>query len=102
MNDEKKEALVDELEGLRGKLRRADKHYAVMCRAVEQLEGELKAQGDQHAVDKINSENRCKKLQQQVQGLAGPQSHPLIHPSSIPVNVHSFSPINDVLHRCKG
>ena len=61
---------MDELEGLRGKLRRADKHYAVMCRAVEQLEGELKAQGDQHAVDKINSENRCKKLQQQVQGLA--------------------------------
>ena len=55
---------------MRGKLRKADKHYAVMCRAVEQLEGELKAQGDQHAVEKINHEARCKKLQQQIQGLA--------------------------------
>ena len=70
---EEKEALVEEVEALRGKLRRADKHYAVTCRAVEQLEGELKAQGDQYALEKINSDARCKKLQQQLQGLSSAQ-----------------------------
>ena len=36
--------LTDEIDALRGKLRRADKHYVVMCRTIEQLEGEIKTQ----------------------------------------------------------
>ena len=36
--------LTDEIDSLRGKLRRADKHYVVMCRTIEQLEGEIKTQ----------------------------------------------------------
>ena len=36
--------LTGEIDTLRGKLRRADKHYVVMCRTIEQLETEIKTQ----------------------------------------------------------
>jgi hypothetical protein len=45
-----------ELEALKLNMKRANKHYSIVCKAVAQLERELKVQGDDNASIQVLSE----------------------------------------------